>query len=179
MVGLSGGAAIVVAGVALLAMSGMAQALEHGALESPAAANPAPAHLLLAQADADEEPSDSDGQEAAPAMPPVTYTAAQAARGEKSFRKNCVECHGENLKGGLIGGPPLKGVSFEAKYANGAPAGVMFEIMSTLMPPDSPGRYSAKTYADIMAYILKENGFKEGAELPADLDTLYTLSVTK
>ena len=47
------------------------------------------------------------------------------------------------------------------------------------MPPDSPGRYSEGTYADIMAYILKRNGFKAGAELPSDVDALYNLTLEK
>src|SRR5690606_22490622 len=90
---------------------------------------------------------------------PITYSEEQAARGEKNFAKYCVECHGKDLRGGLLGGPPLRGASFEERYANGVPAGVLFDFISTAMPPDSPGRYSASAYLDMMAYILKRNGF--------------------
>jgi mono/diheme cytochrome c family protein len=164
---LSGGIAVVALGTTLMAMSGMARGLENGALESTLPATHAEGAILLAQADP------------APAMPPAAYTQAQADRGKKSYEKYCVECHGDDLKGGLIGGPPLRGLAFEEKYANGAPAGALFDFITNLMPPDNPGRYSKKVYADIMAYILKQNGIKEGAELPADSDTLYTLAITK
>lgn len=110
---------------------------------------------------------------------PVTYSAEQADRGEKSFVKYCVECHGAELRGGLLGGPPLRGVNFEEKYANGVPAGVLFDFISTAMPPDSPGRYSASAYLDMMAYILKRNGYPAGAPLPSDSDALYNLTMTK
>lgn len=109
----------------------------------------------------------------------ATYSAEQAERGEKNFEKDCVECHGETLRGGLLGGPPLRGLGFEGKYANGSPAGVLYEVMSTTMPPNSPGRYSPETYADLMAYILKVNGFASGAPLPSDIDALYGLIIEK
>lgn len=111
--------------------------------------------------------------------PKVSYAADQAERGEKTFGNNCVDCHGEDLKGGLLGGPPLRGVAFDQKYANGAPAGVLFEVMSGTMPPNAPGSFSAAKYAELMAYILEKNGYKAGAELPSDATALYELSMTK
>ena len=33
----------------------------------------------------------------------------------EDYEKECGECHGEDLRGGLIGGPPLRGVSFRAE----------------------------------------------------------------
>jgi mono/diheme cytochrome c family protein len=110
---------------------------------------------------------------------PVSYSSDQADRGEKNYTDNCEECHGDDLKGGLLGGAPLRGLSFEEKFTNGAPAGALFEYMSTTMPPNAPGRYSASTYADLMAYILKRNGFKAGAELPSDVEALYNLTMEK
>jgi hypothetical protein len=47
------------------------------------------------------------------------------------------------------------------------------------MPPNAPGSYSPETYADLMAYILKRNGYKAGAELPSDVDALNNLTMTK
>jgi mono/diheme cytochrome c family protein len=157
-----GGAVGAVAGLALLAGSVMANTNATGA----AAPSPHPEpRVLVAQADT--------------AMPKATYTNEQADRGEEDFGDNCVECHGDDLRGGLLGGPPLRGQAFEGKYANGAPAGVLFEIMSSTMPPNDPGRYSPETYADIMAYILKRNGFPTGAALPSDIDALYNLVIAK
>lgn len=117
--------------------------------------------------------------DAAPVERPVSYSTDQSNRGYDEFSRDCVECHGSELRGGLLGGPPLRGVSFEEKYANGMPAGVLFEVMSATMPPDAPGRYSPDTYADLMAYILERNGFPSGAPLPSNVDELYNLIMEK
>jgi mono/diheme cytochrome c family protein len=152
---------------AWLCLSAFTSAVEAPLPGSPASVAPQPDSVLVAQADA------------TPAPTPVHYSTEQADRGKAFFIKHCAECHGEDLRGGLNGGPPLRGLSFEGKYAEGAPASAIFEFMSTLMPPDSPGRYSAAQYADAMAYILKVNGFKAGAELPSDVDALNTLTMEK
>lgn len=106
------------------------------------------------------------------------YTVEQADRGETRYTRDCAECHGEDLRGGLIGGPPLRGMSFQQKFANGAPAAAMFGFMQAAMPPNAPGRYTADVYADLMAYILQENGFEPGDEpLPSDFAELNGLVV--
>lgn len=110
---------------------------------------------------------------------PVSFQADQADRGEDRYLKDCEECHGDDLKGGLNGGAPLRGLAFEGKYFEGAQASVLFSFMSTQMPPNDPGRYSPTTYADLMAYILKRNGVQPGAPLPADLDALDLLIMEK
>eukprot|EP00873_Tetraselmis_striata_P030294 jgi/Tetstr1/450558/TSEL_037594.t1 len=112
-------------------------------------------------------------------MSPVHYSSEQADRGEDRFERDCVDCHGDDLRGGLIGGPPLRGLAFEQKFANGAPASAMFGFMSLLMPPNAPGRYSPEVYADLMAYILQENGFPAGDPLPSDMESLNKLIVQK
>ncbi len=129
-------------------------------------------------APAPEAPPRAQG-EADPAQVPVSYSREQADRGEEKFTSACKDCHGDNLRGGMNGGAPLRGMAFEEKYANGAPASWMFEYMSTAMPPNSPGRYSPETYADLMAYILKVNGFQAGAPLPSDPAALDNLVVEK
>ncbi|WP_417581096.1 c-type cytochrome [Pelagibacterium sp.] len=110
---------------------------------------------------------------------PVHYSSEQADRGEDRFERDCEDCHGDDLRGGLIGGPPLRGAAFEQKFANGAPASAMFVFMSSLMPPNAPGRYSPEVYADLMAYILQENGFPAGEPLPSDMAALNNLIVEK
>jgi hypothetical protein len=79
----------------------------------------------------------------------------------------------------LNGGAPLRGLSFEQKYFDGLPASLLFSFMSTAMPPQSPGRYSQAVYADLMAYVLKENGVQPGAPLPSDMDALDYLVMEK
>ena len=110
----------------------------------------------------------------------VHYTKEQAARGKKHYEKYCAECHGKEFKGGVNGGPVLKGVSFLEMYANGAPASWLWEFMYYMMPPDQAGRFSVKKYTDMMAYILKKNGFKSSGEpLPSDIDALENLIMEK
>ena len=110
----------------------------------------------------------------------VHFTKEQAARGKKHYEKYCAECHGKEFKGGVNGGPVLKGVSFLEMYANGAPASWLWEFMYYMMPPDQAGRFSVKKYTDMMAYILKKNGFKSSGEpLPSDIDALENLIMEK
>lgn len=109
----------------------------------------------------------------------VSFTAEQADRGAKNYKRDCEECHGKDLRGGMNGGAPLRGLAFEGKYFDGLPASVLFGYMSAAMPPNSPGRYSPDTYADLMAYVLKWNGIQPGAPLPSDFDKLDELVVEK
>ncbi len=132
-----------------------------------ATATDEPERISLAQADADPEER------------PVSFSSEQADRGEEKYDSDCKECHGDDLRGGLNGGAPISGMAFVEKYGDGAPASGLFGFMSSTMPPNAPGRYSAETYADLMAYILKQNGFQPGAPLPADLDALDALIMEK
>ena len=110
----------------------------------------------------------------------VSYTSEQAKRGKKYYEKYCAECHGKDFKGGVNGGPVLKGVQFLETYANGAPASWLWEFMYYMMPPDQAGRFSIKKYTDMMAYILKTNGFKSrGEPLPSDVEELENLIMKK
>jgi mono/diheme cytochrome c family protein len=127
---------------------------------------------------------DMDGKTVATANPaaistPVSYSSAQSKRGKKKYKKECQECHGDNLKGGLNGGPPIRGLNFEKKFVGDVPAVALYAYISNAMPPNSPGRFSAKTYADLMAYVLNKNGFKAGAPLPTDYATLGKLMMKK
>ena len=117
--------------------------------------------------------------DAAPVERPVSFSSEQADRGKEKYQSECEECHGDDLRGGLNGGAPVRGVAFEQKYAQGAPASWLFEFVSTAMPPNAPGRFSPDVYADLMAYILKQNGFQPGAPLPTDLDALDALLMEK
>ncbi len=123
--------------------------------------------IILAQADATTQER------------PVSYTSEQSDRGKEQFQKDCEDCHGKDLKGGMNGGASLRSVTFLTKYSDDMTASGLFGYMSSTMPPSSPGRYSASTYADLMAYILDRNGFSQGAPLPDDLDALDQLTMTK
>lgn len=107
----------------------------------------------------------------------VEFTAEQVARGEREYRRSCLDCHGENLNDGEFGGPPLVGYYFREKWFGLGVAGI-FGFTASAMPPDRPGALSDQTYADLVAYILSENGIEAGdTPLPADMAALSQLSL--
>ena len=142
---------------------------------------PAPA---IGQAPAVDQGASSAASSAAPAAPqpgdkPVSFSLDQATRGQVTFKRVCVDCHGDDLRGGLNGGPPLRGNAFDEVFANGAPVSGLFSFLSTAMPPDAPGEFSADVYAELAAYILQQNGYQPGAPLPTDTDAQDHLLVQK
>src|SRR4030095_11406668 len=49
----------------------------------------------------------------------------------------------------------------------------LFTTTSTRMPPERPGGLGDATYADLLAFIIQENGISAGAtELPSDATAL-------
>jgi mono/diheme cytochrome c family protein len=108
-----------------------------------------------------------------------SFTKAQSERGEAAYQHNCLDCHGSTLDNGEFGGPPLKGASF-AKHWDAANVAALSGFMKAKMPPDRPGQLNDETYADLIAYILGENGFKAGdRELPADPNAQQAMSLKK
>ena len=99
------------------------------------------------------------------------YTEAQADRGALAYQASCQSCHGGQL-GGQGEAKPLTGASFLSNW-NGLSVGDLFERVRTTMPMNAPKSLSRGTYADILAYVLKFNGFPAGAaELPARAEML-------
>ena len=108
-----------------------------------------------------------------------SFTAEQAERGHAAYAHNCLDCHGSNLDNGEFGGPPLKGLSF-ARHWDAANVAALFSFMKAKMPPDRPGQLNDETYADMIAYILSENGYKPGdKELPADPNAQQAMSLKR
>ena len=146
-----------------------------------------PAEVAAARAEnLDAEPSLRDARgrgaarpsrDAAQAAP--SFTQAQAERGQAAYAHNCLDCHGSTLDNGEFGGPPLKGASF-ARHWDAANVAALSGFMKAKMPPDRPGQLNDETYADVIAYILGENGFKPGdKELPADANAQQAMSIAK
>ena len=99
------------------------------------------------------------------------YTTAQADRGRRLYVRECAECHGQNLTG-AEGGAALVGNVFLAPWLQKT-VGDLYEETSTTMPDSAPGVLPARQYADIVAYLLRENGFPAGDEdLPIELEIL-------
>ena len=98
------------------------------------------------------------------------YTAEQAERGQLTYRQHCTYCHHDDLLGGedlRVVPPALVGLAFTERWA-GKTLGAYFQAMSTTMPWQRTP-LTGPIYADIISYILKENGYPPGTrELTAD-----------
>jgi len=86
------------------------------------------------------------------------YTEAQAARGMMAFGQSCAGCHAL----GAEGRAPLVGDAFWKSFAQKS-VGDLLEFVSTYMPNGKPGSLTEPTYRDIVALMLKSNGFPAGA----------------
>ncbi len=112
-----------------------------------------------------------------PALPefPAHFTSDQADNGEALYQANCLVCHGESLNNGEFGAP-LKGNSFSTRWA-GISMDNFFNS-ATEMPPGGANTFSKEEYADMVAFILRENGIPAGEEaLPTDSTQLANLFV--
>lgn len=86
------------------------------------------------------------------------YTEAQAARGAAEFAQSCAGCHALAAEGKA----PLAGDAFWKSFSQKT-AGDLLGFVSAYMPNGNPGSLNAETYQDIVALILKSNGFPAGA----------------
>jgi S-disulfanyl-L-cysteine oxidoreductase SoxD len=96
------------------------------------------------------------------AAPPRTvwdgvYTEAQAARGLTAFGQSCSRCHALSAEGKA----PLVGDAFWKSFAQKS-VGDLLEFVSANMPNGTPGSLDESTYRDIVALMLKSNGFPAG-----------------
>ena len=83
--------------------------------------------------------------------------------------------HGSTLTNGTFG-TPLAGEYFKSKWSGKTAAD--FHAKARTMPPASPGSLPAKSYLNIIAYILDVNGYKAGAaELPASAELLKQMAI--
>lgn len=90
------------------------------------------------------------------------YAADQAARGQAHYVQRCGACHGVTLTG-TGEAPGLTGGEFVSHYDQ-LTVGDLFERVRTTMPMNAPGTMSRDEYAEIVAFLLKENGFPAGAK---------------
>lgn len=117
------------------------------------------------------------------------YTDEQAHRGERLYLIVCADCHRPDLSGrtdrpipppGTMarpGTPALKGRTFIAKWTD-LSLGDLHERIRISMPQQAPGSLTRGQTADILAHLLKENGFGAGHdELPPDRDALATIRI--
>jgi len=103
------------------------------------------------------------------------YTEAQASRGQATYREACASCHGDTLGGGEMA-PALAGTTFQENWT-GQTLRDVFARMRT-MPPSDPGSLPRDKAADVLAYVLKENGFPAGAtELTSSNSDLEVIAI--
>jgi mono/diheme cytochrome c family protein len=95
------------------------------------------------------------------------YTKDQAARGKARYFTACVACHGGVLQGDGDA-PELAGKSFMKRWGD-LSVGALFTFTTSQMPIGRPGSLGPQGYADVIAFILENNGYPDGTkELPAN-----------
>ena len=96
------------------------------------------------------------------------YTEEQATRGDTEHQNNCSSCHGTEK---------YSGDAFTKNWV-GRTVFDLFDQIKTTMPDDNPGGLSAQQYKDVVAYILKTNGFPAGTDsLPSDPEAMRLLRI--
>ena len=113
-------------------------------------------------------------QSLAPSVWDGVYTQEQATRGAAAFAKSCASCHGDDLAG-IDEAPALQGGQFVGDFS-GLTLGDLFDRTRTTMPQNAPQSLTPETYADILAYLLKANGFPAGAK-PLDHRSAFLKSI--
>jgi mono/diheme cytochrome c family protein len=103
------------------------------------------------------------------------FTNEQAERGREAYSHACSYCHRDDLSGNEDGAPPLRGSEFLGRWQN-RPLSEFHFVLTETMPQDAPSSLTAREYADIISFILKNNGGSVGAtELPGDAEALKEL----
>jgi hypothetical protein len=74
-----------------------------------------------------------------------------------AFNQSCAGCHALAAEGKA----PLVGEPFWKSFAQKT-VGDLLEFVSTYMPNGTPGSLNASAYQDIVAFMLKSNGFPAG-----------------
>jgi mono/diheme cytochrome c family protein len=113
-------------------------------------------------------------QEPARTVADGVYSDVQATRGAGAFDVACSGCHRADLTGNS--GPALRGQRFASQYA-GKDLRTLFTKIATTMPKNAAGSLAENVNLDIVAHLLRENGFPAGAaELAANaLDGIRVL----
>ena len=92
------------------------------------------------------------------------YTHEQAQRGEAAYGAACAGCH----EGQDADGPELAGRVFLDRWREDT-LEPLFTFVKTRMPGQKPGSLDDRAYADILAFVLEENGLPAGTrELTPD-----------
>jgi len=95
------------------------------------------------------------------------YTDAQAQRAQQTFDSICTQCH-TLAPGGTTRGGAVSGEKFMAAFQQKT-VGDLLSYVSKNMPNGNGGSLAPSTYNDLVALILRANGFPTGtAEVTPD-----------
>jgi cytochrome c len=114
--------------------------------------------------------SSREAQDSAPkrSIRDGVYTELQANRGEREYGRSCEHCHGASLEGDAGREiPPLVSDPFMRNW-RGKTLKELFELLSRSMPADDRGSLSARTYTDLIAYLLRANDAPPGTSALPD-----------
>ena len=89
------------------------------------------------------------------------YTDAQAERARTTYDGICTNCHTLAAGGGNTRGGALSGDKFWTAFTQKS-VGDLLTFVKTNMPNGNGGSLSASTYNDLVALVLKSNGFPTG-----------------
>lgn len=104
------------------------------------------------------------------------FTAQQVSAGKNTYDIHCAVCHGLNLTDGEFG-PPLRGRMFMQRWG-GKSLDTLFIETATTMPTAAPRSLSDEVYADLLAYMLEQNGVRPGPNpLQPDPQSLAALLI--
>ena len=93
----------------------------------------------------------------------ASFTDGQADRGQSEFRQFCGDCHSTS---------EFRGQNFQYTWRRRT-AWDFYELVSSTMPENAPGSLLDEQYVDVIAYVLRLNGFTPGDhELPATQEAL-------
>ena len=101
-------------------------------------------------------------QETAKTVADGVYSDAQANRGSAVYDASCARCHRADL-GGTPNGPSLIEERFARGFAD-KDLKTLFTKIATTMPRGAAGSLGESVYLDVVAHMLKENGFPAGSQ---------------
>ena len=88
------------------------------------------------------------------------YRTDQAQRGRQQYVAACAGCHREDLSGDGVT-PALADEEF-IEHWDKETVEDLFKRIKTTMPADRPASLADADYLDVVAFLLKENGFPSG-----------------
>src|SRR5262245_10111368 len=104
----------------------------------------------------------------------VSFTADQAQKGRALDDTHGASCHGRTLNNGTA--RPLIGRDFQSRWNAHSPAALR-DYIGRQMPPGQAGALTNDQYTNLVALLLKENGYASGdVPLPADDKTVVGVS---